>query len=331
MAASNDHDSDKPTRAERIAAARAELTRRKNADPLGFDRANLRLMRVDAARKRERERFETRVLGNPAPLPSMPSKPKGMPTRVWRKELARLTAAALSEQSLAAKWSHKQGTPETLERASNTHDGALVQLHANGTIDADQLEWAAQIANVYRSIEADVAVKVASFEARIDQSTRGGAVGERIHRVRMHHAYGIWRSMLPAPKSLVLDMIVGDAIGYSVAASRHRVHKRKAKRLLLEAIGRWPMSVAAAFSAIDEGMVDAMNAAMAPCRLVRHPSDDLPHQTYEQARRLEPSPQATNEPYLLPAIDPEYLDDRGYLRPWADIARIVREKVAAAQ
>jgi hypothetical protein len=316
------------TRAQRIARARQALAERAAAEPGEVAQANLRLRRIDAARKRERERFDTLVLGQ-LPPPPVFKKPAGMTTKAWRKERERLVVQAQAEKSLAAKWAGSKGTPETMERAANTHEGAIAQLHANGTIDAEQLEWVAQIANVHRSIEADVAVAVASLEARVDQSVRAGGVGERIHRVRMHHAYGIWRQLLPAPKALVLDMIVGDAIGYTVAARRHRVHKRKAKRLLLEAIRRWPMCVAAAFSAIDQAMVDAMNVAEAPGRVMRHPADRAPAQTYEQARRQEPTTEATNEPYLLPAIDPEFLDDRGYLRPWAEIAAIVRGKVAA--
>jgi hypothetical protein len=319
---------DNETRAERIAQARQALADRAAANPSEVTQANLRLRRIDVARKRERERFETLVLGQ-LPPPPVIKKPAGMTTKAWRKERDRLVAEAQAERSLAAKWAGSKGTPETMERAANTHEGAIAQLHANGTIDAEQLEWAAQIANVHRSIEADVSVKVASFEARIDQSVRGGAVGERIHRVRMHHAYGIWRQMLPAPKALVLDMIVGDAIGYTVAARLHRVHKRKAKRLLLEAIQRWPTCVAAAFSAIDQAMVDAMNEAEAPGRLIRHPTDRAPAQTYEQARLQQPTTATTNEPYLLPPIDPAFLDDSGYLRPWAEIAAIVRASVAA--
>lgn len=322
--------SDNLSRAERIARARRALTDRATADPQGVDRANLRLRRIDAARKRERERVATLVFGQLPPPPVL-KKPKGMTAAAWRKERARLVAAAQAEQSLAARWSHKQGTPETLEHAANTHTGALAQLHANGTINAEELEWVAQIANVHRSIESDVAVAVASLEARVDQSVRAGGVGERIHRVRMHHAYGIWRAMLPTPKALVLDMTVGDAIGYSVAATRHRVHKRKAKRLLLQAIQRWPMSVAAAFSAIDQGMVDAMNEARAPARAARVHPGNPPPPSYDTARAIEAGREATDEPYLLPKIDAVFLDERGYLLPWADIARIVREKVATCE
>lgn len=293
------------------------------------------LHRIAQARKREAQRIDHLVLGLDRPM-LIPVRPAGMSRQDWKIERRRQLAIGAQLEpdieramQVRERWSGKQANPETLEHAANTHDGALAQLHANGTIDSEQLEWTAQISNVHRSIEADVAVKVASFEARVDQSSRSGAVGERIHRVRMHHAYGIWREMIPAPKALVLDMIVGDAIGYTVAATRHRVHKRKSKRLLLEAIQRWPMCVAAAFSVVDQSAVDAMNDAVDPGRVIRHPASHIDTTTYERARRMEPHREATNEPYLLPAIGPEFLDDRGHLLPWAQIAAIVRGKVAA--
>lgn len=157
-------------------------------------------------------------------------------------------------------WKHKhEGTPETHDKAANTHQGALAQLHANGTIDNDQLEWAAEIANVYRSIESDVTVAVASLEARVDQSRRPLGAAEGIRRVRLHHAYTLWRNALPAPKSLALDMIVGDQIGYTVAARRYGVHNRKAKRLLIAAIDAWPAFVDIAHRSVSADDVEAIN------------------------------------------------------------------------
>lgn len=248
-------------KAERIAKARAELARHIAADPKGYDRAKARMARLTAAAKRERERFETRVLGKlPAP-PPVGSRPKGMSKAEWKIEKRRRQEDALAEQSLAAKWSHKQGTPETLEHASTTHQGALAQLHQNGTIDAEQLEWAAQIANVHRSIEADVTVSVASLEARVDQSRRIDLAGESVRRVRLHHAYTIWRDGLPAPKRLVLDMLVGEPIGYTVAAKRYGVHNRRAKRALIDAIDRWPVCVSLAYRIISDTDVERLNAA----------------------------------------------------------------------
>ena len=160
------------------------------------------------------------------------------------------------------RWRHKNaGTIETHDHASRTHQGALAQLHANGTIDNDQLEWSAEIANVYRSIESDVTVAVASLEARVDQSRSVAGAVEGVRRVRLHYAYTLWRDQLPAPKQMVLDMIVGDAIGYSVAARRYGVHNRKAKRLLLAALDAWPDCVQRAYRSVSTDDVEKANAA----------------------------------------------------------------------
>lgn len=78
----------------------------------------------------------------------------------------------------------------------------------------------------------------------------------------MHLAYGYWRQALPSPRQMVLDMIVGDAIGYTVAAARYRVHKRKTKRYLLDAINDWPRCIDQAFRMwTDEEIEEARNAA----------------------------------------------------------------------
>lgn len=256
----NDNRSPAQIRAERIAAARAALRAAYDADPEATQRFNARMANLTAAKKRERERFEMRCLGKKPEIVIGP-RPKGMSKAEWRIEKARRQKQALTSISLAAKWSHKQGTPETLEHASRTHQGALAQLHLNGTIDAEQLEWAAQIANVHRSIESDVAVVIASLEARVDQSRSTNLAGESIRRVRLHHAYTIWRDELPQPKGLVLDMLVGEPVGYTVAAKRYRVHNRTARQRLLHAIDRWPECVSLAYRIVTEQEVERLNAA----------------------------------------------------------------------
>src|SRR3546814_2527327 len=91
---------------------------------------------------------------------------------LWKTEKARLRAAGsqLDDPELEARlqikerWAHKKfGTPETWER-DGVHTDCLIQLEKNGTLTADQIEWAAEIANVYRSIESDVTVSIASLE-----------------------------------------------------------------------------------------------------------------------------------------------------------------------
>ena len=235
------------SKAERIAAARRSLAAARAANPEAVSRFEARMARLAAAAKREQERLQVRVFGMELEALAV-RRPAGMSRAEWKVQKPKLRAEAARAKSLRAKWSHKQGTPETLEHASRTHQGAIAQLHANGVLNIEQVEWVAQIANVHRSIEADVGMAIASLEARVDASRSARhLVGESLMRVRMHRAYTLWREQLPSPKPLVLDMIVGDPIGYTVCARRYGVHNRKAKRLLLDAINSWPGSVDLAF------------------------------------------------------------------------------------
>ena len=252
-------------RATRIAAARAELARRHAEDPGAVERYEARQARLAAAGKRERERFEHLVLGKDRPKVKVTAgKRQGRHKPRTIKVPAPLEPGIEEAVSRRERWSHKaHGTPETWEHAEKTHADALIQLERNGTIDKEQAEWAAQIANVHRSIEADVAVSVASLEARVDQSRSSAHLaGESVRRVRLHLAYRYWRAALPVPKRLVLDMIVGDPIGYTVAARRYAVHKRKALRLLLAAINHWPECVDRAYRRYSDEEIEAANDAL---------------------------------------------------------------------
>jgi hypothetical protein len=62
--------------------------------------------------------------------------------------------------------------------------------------------------------------------------------------------------MLPMPKRLVLDMLVGEPIGYSVAARRYGVDKRKAKKYLIRAIDRWSECMDWAEKQVDREELD---------------------------------------------------------------------------
>ncbi|WP_234831495.1 hypothetical protein [Sphingobium yanoikuyae] len=318
-------DSPAAARAAKIAAARQALVEDAQRNPDRVTALNARLARMDAARKRERQRIDHLVLGLPRPVERViEGKRRGHRKPKMVDRPMRLEPGIEEAVQVREAWHHKAyGTPETWERSTSTHDGALIQLHRNGTIDKDQLEWAAQIANVYRSLEADVAVKVASLEARVDQSRGGGRAAEGVLRVRMHLAYSYWRDMLPMPKQLVLDMIVGDAIGYSVAAGRYRVHKRKAKRFLIEALNRWPLCVARAFSVVDRSVVDALNEG----RVVEPVWLGLDLSTRED-RALLAVHRPGHEPVYehVRPIDPEFLDERGILKGWAEIATIIRAR-----
>jgi hypothetical protein len=234
----------------RIAEARAALAARYAADPEGVERFQSRMAKLSAVRKRERERFDHLVIGKPRP-----KAPTGKRVRKGKAMPVVLSSGIEEAVALREDWSHKaNGTPETWEYATRTHQGALAQLHLNGSINDDQLAWAAEIAKAAESIERDVDVRTASLEARVDMSRRGTEAEQRLSIVRLHMAYTHWREQLPAPKRLVLDMLVGDPIGFTVAARRHRVHNRRAKRELIAAIDRWPDCIgwASAYVSADD-------------------------------------------------------------------------------
>lgn len=158
----------------------------------------------------------------------------------------------MERRRIAENWKHKrEGTPETHDRAARTRQGALARLHASGAISADQLAWAHEIAAIAELIMADANIRTASLETRIDVSRHGHAFFEALGRVRREVAYTAWRHELGRCAALVLDMIVGD-IGVASAACRHRVHKRLAKRVLIDALDLWPMVLADAFKSVTE-------------------------------------------------------------------------------
>jgi hypothetical protein len=162
-------------------------------------------------------------------------------------------------------WKHKnEGTPETHERASRRNQGALASLYKNGSIDGEQLASAEEIARIAERIGADVAVRTASLETRVDLGPRhyDALHDERIQQVRREMAYTEWRQQLPQPAP-VLDMLVGEAIGFTVVAARHRMHHRKAKRLLIQALDLWPEILGRVYKMVDQQDLDRAHARLA--------------------------------------------------------------------
>jgi hypothetical protein len=179
--------------------------------------------------------------------------------RQFRKE------QATRQTSWEKQPSKRQMTPETYAGAERQkhNQGALARLHESGGINDDQLAWSAEIAAVAERIEADVAVRTASLEAAVDRTPGyDSSIWEGLKAVRAQLAYTRWRDMLPTPKRIVLDMIVGEPVGYSVAAARHHVHKRKARRMLIAALDRWPGCCEWARREIDGAELAAMQAGL---------------------------------------------------------------------
>lgn len=164
----------------------------------------------------------------------------------------------------AARWSHKnEGTAETHDHASRTHQGALARLHLAGQISIDELAWAVEIAMVAESIERDVAVRVISYEPRIDCSASAkNSMVEGIARVRREVAYTYWRERIPQPKRAILDMIVGEPKAFSAVAREYRMGKGRARQLLIDAINLWPGAMDRAEKDVDDATLAAAYAGL---------------------------------------------------------------------
>lgn len=133
----------------------------------------------------------------------------------------------------------------------------------SGAIDSEQLASAAEIAAVAERIGSDVSVRTASLETRIDVSRHyDTACFERLGQVRREFAYTEWRHRLSHPAA-VLDMLVGDPVGFTVVARRYRMHNRRAKQLLIDALDAWPEILGAAFKTIDAEALAAAHARIA--------------------------------------------------------------------
>lgn len=116
-------------------------------------------------------------------------------------------------------------------------------------------------------IGADVAVKTASLEARVDVTRMGdGSFYERLGQVRREVAYTRWRQALQiAGHSVpaVLDMLVGETVGFTVVAARYRMHHRRARRLLIDALDLWPTMLGGACDAVDQDALNRVHARLA--------------------------------------------------------------------
>lgn len=88
-------------------------------------------------------------------------------------------------------------------------------------------------------IAADVTVRTANLEGRVDKSRHGDAFFEALGAVWREMTYSRWRAQLKgAEAGVLLDIVVRD-IGVASAAAAHGMHVRRAKRLLTEALASW--------------------------------------------------------------------------------------------
>ena len=181
--------------------------------------------------EREQQRFEHLVLGRPRPKPAATKRRK-------RRAPQALAPGIEAQVALRERWSHKQGTPETHEAIAQSRPGALARLYASGALSADDLAAAEQIEKVHRTLTADVRVRTASLETRIQGGgNRAGDGAEALGRVREQRAYGSWRAASPLQLA-VLSIIVDDEPLTRVAV-RLRMSVRRLRAVLKASLALW--------------------------------------------------------------------------------------------
>lgn len=209
----------------------------------------------------ERATAEALAKRRPAALPTIdiddaatnPKPDRIMPREVTDELVERLERrqAKIDEQlarrieadTLNSKWSHKQGTPETLERINRVprrqRQSPLVRMYHAGKISIDELAAAEQIVSVIEMIQRAVSPKTSNLEARVDCSGAAKDVlVEGLNRIRMETAYRLWRDQLPEPRQMILEMIQTNQ-PYTEQARKFRVNWRTARKRLITSLQNW--------------------------------------------------------------------------------------------
>ncbi|WP_328277719.1 hypothetical protein [Sphingobium sp.] len=165
-----------------------------------------------------------------------------------RDVAARVTAKATDREQRALRkaraelldrWHHKNaGTPETHEANRQRRPGAIARLHASGYLTDDEKAWAEHIQAAAEQIMKGVATRTCSLETRVDASRHGDAFFEALGAVWREMAYSRWRTAVGPSAALVLDIVVHD-VGLARAAGTHRMHVRRARRTLTDALHLW--------------------------------------------------------------------------------------------
>lgn len=121
----------------------------------------------------------------------------------------------------------------------NRRINPMMALYESGTIDEAQFEAAIEISRVAEEIQRTVGMRSASLEARVDNSgSAKNLLIEQVSRVRLEATYNKWRSRLPMPKRMVIDMVVEERPLFATAR-RFKLGYPKARNILINALNNW--------------------------------------------------------------------------------------------
>lgn len=160
----------------------------------------------------------------------------------WAQAI-REAEAEMQREVKRSHWSHKQGTPETLEAIEATpsrrRQWPIQRMFELGKISPEEKLAAEEIAGIVEMIERSVSVGCASLEARVDFSgSARDQLVESLGRVRLEVAYRAWRSQIPNPRRMIIDMILTNT-PYVRLAGSYGMHWRTARKRLVSALRLW--------------------------------------------------------------------------------------------
>lgn len=236
-------------------------TRAERRERVAAERARDKVKRDAASAKiRDAARARLEKLGKAGPEAEI--------ARLERK-WARVLADAQAEQrreAVAARWSHKQATPETLEAIeavpSRRRQWPIQRMFELGKISPEEKLAAEEIAGIVEMIERPVSVGCASLEARVDFSgSARDQLAESLGRVRLEVAYRAWRSQIPNPRRMIIDMILTNT-PYVRLAGSYGMHWRTARKRLVSALRLWGEVRMVTRAQVDREAVQAVYARL---------------------------------------------------------------------
>jgi hypothetical protein len=96
-----------------------------------------------------------------------------------------------------------------------------------------------------------------------------GGFYEKLGQVRREIAYSRWRQLVATgflgrgtgnAVQAVLDMLVGEPVGFTIVATRYGMGNGKARQLLIDALNLWPMVLGGVVKEVDQKDLDRAHA-----------------------------------------------------------------------
>lgn len=304
-----------PTKAERIAAARADLARRYAENPEAVQRFEARKAHIEAARKRERQRVD-RIGRDGRPDDPDLTRPSSLSRQAWKIERGRRQAMF---RKAMADWNRRQrllklNGPTQEQSAKATYVETNIYDHIGGrrikigyafrreprfeTIEGVSAEGLAALRRYRRTFDTS---ELSTVKSGLDIGTGGGIGGSEAVIGRLQAVVfadiALNRIEQAVPKHLVQTL------------RRIALHDDDFSEVAMaqfgSASGQRRTRVRQDFLRAVDALAEAMKP---PTKLAAVALPEAAAATYGDA---------------AVAIPAEFIDDRGYMLPWGDIIDII--------